>query len=102
MKNEFNVNLCEYCSRCRFGKLDKNGKRIFYCKYAEPHSYKVEVCSHYFFNIYFKVPKTSVFAKIGRGLKNFFLAPYRFFKKIKSNKVKSKASGDNNEDKDIS
>lgn len=101
MKNEFNVNLCEYCSRCRFGKLDKNGKRIFYCKYAEPHSYKVEVCSHYFFNIYFKVPRTSIFVKLGRGLKTVFLSPYCFFKKNKSRKVEGRAC-DDNKDNDIS
>lgn len=101
MKNEFNVNLCEYCIRCRFGKLDKNGKRIFYCKYAEPHSYKVEVCSHYFFNIYFKVPRTSIFTKLGRGLKTVFLFPYYLFKKNKSRKVEGRAC-DDNKDNDIS
>ncbi len=90
MKNEFNVNLCEYCSRCRFGKLDKNGKRIFYCKFAEPHSYKVEVCSHYLLNLHFCVPRTSIFVKIGRVIKNIFLSPYRFIKNVRLKKVKKR------------
>lgn len=69
MKNEFNVNLCDYCSRCRFGKLDKNGKRIYFCKYSEAHSYKVTVCPHYFFNLYFFVPKTTLGTKLSRAIK---------------------------------
>lgn len=70
MRNEFNVNLCDYCSRCHFCKLDKNGKRVYVCKFAEPHSYKVSVCPHYLFNLHFFVPKTSLFTKIFRTLKH--------------------------------